>query len=204
MSRTLIKREPKEFRDNGSISGIMLKLFLYSQEESSKEQEHKKHKRYLDKEKVYVLNKYVFPSMVRLTYFFKYVSTYKSLDKIFENDIKDLLGIRVKDPESDDYAFIFSDLIRSILSMDFYEKDFRLGLIQILQEIIREKVEDYLTHTHEKTTLTRVIIDDFDRVSAWTEMIAESISQAAEDKVRPHRTISFRHRLSLPGGEKSI
>jgi hypothetical protein len=204
MPRTLIKRQPREFYDKGSISGLMLRLFQYTHEGSSKEQEHKKHKRYLDKEKVHVLNKYVFPSMVCLTYFFKYASTYKGLNRIFENDIKDLLGIRVKDHDSDDYAFIFSDLIRSILSMDSHEKDFRLALIQILQEIIREKVEDYLTHTHENKILTKVIMDDFDRISAWTAMLAGSVAQTTEDKMQPRRTISFRHRLSLPGGEKSI
>jgi hypothetical protein len=197
----------KKFSDNGNIFGIMLQLLqqrkhhdnIASINDERKYMEHKskEHKRYLDAKKVDILDKYVFQSMAYLTYFFKYVSTYKDLNKIFGNDIKDLLGIRVEDTESDEYAFIFSDLLRSILSMDLYEKDFRLRLIHILQEIIWEKVDHYLSHIHENRILIDVVHDDFKRVSAWTAMLAESIDQTAEDKRRPHRTINFAPRLSL-------
>jgi hypothetical protein len=208
------KQEVKLFNDKGNIYRIMMQL-LRNAERVNKtnstnerreylEHKNKEHKRYLDTKKVHVLDNYVFQSMAYLTYFFKYVSTYKALNKIFENDIKDLLGIRVKDPESDDYAFIFSDLLRSILSMEFYDKGFRLALIHILQEIINEKVIEYLTHRHENETLLKVVLNDFDRVSAWTAMLAEAAAQTEEDKVQPHRTIDFRGRLSLPEGEKSI
>jgi hypothetical protein len=208
------KKEPKVFYDKGNISGIMLKLFQHldhtnktkpiNEDSPSEEQEYKKHKRYLDKEKVNFLNKHIFPSMVCLTYFFKYVSTYKTLNKTFENDVKDLLGIRVKDPESDDYAFIFADLLRSILSTEFCNKGFRLGLIHILQEIIKENVEEYVDSTQKNENIKNVILDDFDRVSAWTAILAENVDQTAEDKIQPHRTISFERRLSLYEPSESI
>jgi hypothetical protein len=156
--------------------------------------------------------------MAYLTYFLKYVSTYKVLNKIFENDIKDLLGIRVEDPESDDYAFVFSDLIRSILSLEDStaiianfdsegknKKDFRLGLIHILQEIIKEKIEEHINSTQKNQNIKNIVLEDFDRVSAWTAVLAEGVGQTVEEnKVQPHRTIDFRGRLSLPDGKESI
>jgi hypothetical protein len=49
----------------------------------------KEYRRYLDKEKVRILNDYIFPSMATLLFFFKCVANYPELRSIFENDIKD-------------------------------------------------------------------------------------------------------------------
>ncbi|MFL6395080.1 MAG: hypothetical protein ACJ708_10580, partial [Nitrososphaeraceae archaeon] len=124
------------------------------------------------------------------------------LNKIFENDVKDLLGIRVKDPESDEYAFLFADLLSSILSTEFHKKGVRLGLIHILQEIIKENVEEYIDSTQKNENIKNIILGDFDRVSAWTAIFSENIDQTAE--VRAHRTVNFNDRLSLREGEGPI
>jgi hypothetical protein len=137
-----------------------------------------------------------------LTYFFKYVSTSKALNKIFENDVKDLLGIRVKDPESDEYAFLFADLLSSILSTEFHKKGVRLGLIHILQEIIKENVEEYIDSTQKNENIKNIILGDFDRVSSWTAIFSENMDQTAG--VRAHRTLNFNDRLSLREGEGPI
>jgi hypothetical protein len=120
--------------------------------------------------------------------------------------------------KTDDYAFVFSDLIRSILSLEDStgiianfdsegknKKDFRLGLIHILQEIIKEKIEEHINSTQKNQNIKNIVLEDFDRVSAWTAVLAEGVGQTVEEnKVQPHRTIDFRGRLSLPDGKESI
>ncbi|MFL6321425.1 MAG: hypothetical protein ACJ72Q_13235 [Nitrososphaeraceae archaeon] len=130
------------------------------------------------------------------------MSTYKPLNKIFENDVKDLLGIRVKDPESDEYAFLFADFLSSILSTEFHKKGVRLGLIHILQEIIKENVEEYIDSTQKNENIKNIILGDFDRVSSWTAIFSENMDQTAG--VRAHRTLNFNDRLSLREGEGPI
>jgi hypothetical protein len=49
-----------------------------------------KHKRYLDKEKVLILDKHIFPAMANLQFFFYYVSRYPELREVFDDDIKEL------------------------------------------------------------------------------------------------------------------
>ncbi len=101
-----------------------------------------------------------------------------------------MLGIRVKDPESDEYAFLFADLLSSILS------------IQSIQEIIKENVEEYVDSTQKNENIKNIILGDFDRVSAWTAIFSENMDQTAE--VRVHRTVNFNDRLSLREGEGPI
>jgi hypothetical protein len=212
------KKEPKKFGDKGNIYPLMNKLLWHEEHNetestnenlTNEQQEYKmykrrEHKRYLDQQKVDLLNNHVFQSMAYLTYFFKYVSTYKVLNKIFENDIKDLLGLRVKGPESEEYALILSDLLHSILSIEFSNKNSRLELIHILQEIIREKVEEYVGSTQRNENIKNIILCDFDRLSAWTAMLAEGVAQTTEDELQPHRTISFEGRLSLHEDERPL
>ena len=176
---------------------------LTNEQQEYTEHKRREHKRYLDQQKVDILDKYVFQSMAYLTYFFKYVSTYKTLNKVFENDVKDLLGLRIKEPESEEYAFVLSDLLHSILSIEFSNKDLQLELIHIVQEIIKEKVEAYIGNTQRNNKVKDIILGDFDRVSAWTAMLAEDVAETAED-VQPHRTIDFDGRLSLCEPSKSI
>ena len=176
---------------------------LTIQQQEYKQYKRSEHKRYLDQQKVGVLDKYIFQSMAYLTYFFKYVSTYKTLNEIFENDIKDLLGLRA-DAESEEYAFILSDLLHSILSIEFSNKNLRLELIHVVQEIIREKVEEYAGSTKRNENIKNIILTDFDRVSAWTAMLAGNVAQTAEEKVQPHRTITFESRLSLHDAERPL
>ena len=69
-----------------------------------------KSKRYLDTEKVDLLNNYIFPSMANVIFFFRCMSRYPRLKARFENDVKDLLGVRRENPRPDNYGFIFSAL----------------------------------------------------------------------------------------------
>jgi hypothetical protein len=71
------------------VNKFMVKLLQHlldeeeikSQEKITREEleKLKKHKRYLDKEKVKILNNYIFPSMANVVFFFKSIVSYPEL-----------------------------------------------------------------------------------------------------------------------------
>jgi hypothetical protein len=180
----------------------------------------KNRKRYLDKEKVLILDKYIFPSMANLTFFFRSISKHHELKEIFDNDIKDLLGINRKDPKKDKFGFIFFELVSSILlieeethSEDAANKDdfplhyqlarkgkndFRLRLNHLLQDIVKNKTVD-VDLAGVSNAEKRIVQDDFNRVRLWTRIIAEGGTQITENideedienNIPPRRTIKF-------------
>ncbi|MGB7883443.1 MAG: hypothetical protein WBL44_12000 [Nitrososphaeraceae archaeon] len=156
------------------------------------------HKRYLDKEKVGLLNNCIFPSMANIVFFFKYISRYPELKEVFDNDIKDLLGVRRENPNKDNYGYIFSDLLRSIIMPELgyyneeklHDKDFRLRLTQILQETVIAKTGIYLIDMFTNESI-HVVQNDFNRAKAWVEAVANSAGQNAVDSKPPNRPIRF-------------
>lgn len=215
MSEKIIKRSIKGYSVDDSILRLMINLLQHISDMENGQIVNNNRKRYLDKEKVLILDKYIFPSMANLIFFFKSISRYPELKKIFDDDIKDLLGVRRINPEQNKYAYLFSQLVRSILLIedepyseeeadrdDFpshYQlaetdkKDYRLRLNQILQDIVKIKVVDIdLAGVSEREK--RFVQDDFNRVRLWTKIIAEGGAQITEDTedIRlPHRTIKF-------------
>ena len=80
-----------------------------------------------------------------------------------------------------------------------------MGLIQILQEAIWAKVDFSLAGVFKNPSAQRVVADDFNRVWAWTRMLAEQVDQQAEKEEKLHRTISFNGQVSLrPDGDAII
>jgi hypothetical protein len=112
----------------------------------------KKKRNEIDRLKVYYLNKHIFPAMANLAFFFGAITKHPELEKIYEDDIKDLLGIRRKKPSDKSKpkplcGFMFSDLLRNILKVSGspFEKreimkDYSLILNHRAEEIVRMKV----------------------------------------------------------------
>jgi hypothetical protein len=178
----------------------MIDLLQYHEDvELADDQKHKEHKRYLDKQKVVILDRHIFPSMANIVFFFRYISRYPELKGVFENDIKDLLGVRRENPQEDNYGFIISDLLLSILmpGLDYYndekirDKDFRLRLNQILQKAVMTKAGLHLTEMFRNVSIQHMVEDDFSRAEAWAEMLANNAGQSAAENKAPHRTIRF-------------
>ena len=65
--------------------------------------------------KVKILNRYIFPAMADLTFFFEAIAEYPELQETFANDLKDLLGIRRYDPDKTEYGYMLQSLIGAIL-----------------------------------------------------------------------------------------
>lgn len=196
-----INKLPADMSEQEARSRLLL---LNEQEEKARGR-----KRYLDKEKVKVLDKLIFPSMANLSYFFRCLTIYPQLREVFEDDVKDLLGVKRNNPQENNYGFIFFDLLRSILLIGEeirvgerdYDKGFRLRLNQVLQEIVWAKVDVSLANVFKNPSAQRVVADDFNRVWAWTRMLAESVDQSAEDNTPPHRTIRTGTYQLKPDGE---
>lgn len=219
MTENKSKIHQKCYEQHTAITTLMTKLLFFKDDEeerqimrsapkdqqqdyglNEREAKAKTHKRFLDKEKVAVLDKYIFPSMANLRFFFKSIAAYPQLREVFEDDIKDLLGIRRNNPQPDNYGFIIFNLLHSILltgegvcnEKRRHNKDFRLRLNQLLQETVRAKVDASLTDVFNNESAQRTVADDFNRVWGWTRMLAQSIDQSVEDNIPPRRTIKSR------------
>jgi hypothetical protein len=161
----------------------------------------------LNKRKNDVLKK-IFKSMANLIFFFECIanlpsSTMPSVDKVerearkvirelFQNDVKDLLGIRrsAKDKRQT-YAFLFDRLIHSLIYTGDGKVDegnqFRLKLIHILQDSIYRKVPVTLSDDFSQGG-KGIVLNDIGRAAAWTEMLAKKVDTK---EGTPSNTINF-------------
>jgi hypothetical protein len=147
----------------------------------------------LGKIKPRILGDIIFPSMEIVLYFFNEVSKHPELQKTFNDDIKDLLGVRRHNPHPNNYGFIFSNLIASILLIKWVgkhleEDDFRLRLIQILQEIIFLGLNQSLPEFLKDKRMYNRMLQDLEGATGWTSMLALHVK---EDKKLPKRKFRF-------------
>lgn len=142
--------------------------------------------------KVHILNTYVFPSMANVTFFFKCIAQHPELEQLFEDDIKDLLGVRRNKPAEHIYGFMFFELVWSIIILsgkrEHDKEDFRLRLNHLLQQIVCHKVEISLADVFRTERAQEAVSDDFNRVWAWTGMLADAVDQ---DEGEPRRTFDL-------------
>jgi hypothetical protein len=128
-----------------------------------------------------ILDKIIFPAMANLTFFFKAVASHPELKERYDDNIKDLLGIRRNNPSDTAYAFMFESLISNILwvlsrSHKNDSEDFTLKLNHILQQIVWAKFSQRLEDTFGyNMTVHRTVTSDFDRVEGWTSMAASNV-----------------------------
>jgi hypothetical protein len=145
----------------------------------------------LKKRKTNVLDR-IFTSMANLTFFFKCIAEHPELNKLFEDDVKDLLGVRSMRHEV--YGFMFINLLEGILMLGErsinYEKDFRLKLSSRLQKMVWDKVLHSSTNVFKTEGARKAVSDDFARVRAWTEMLADGADEDVDNEV-PKRTFDF-------------
>jgi hypothetical protein len=162
-------------------------------EESSEDIKDKK----IDRLKVHYLDKHIFQAMADLIFLFEAIALFPELKKLYEDEVKDLLGVRHN--KSRQYGFIFRNMLRSILvirSEEFGTKprdkygheDFRLRLNHILQDIVLDKVRQYLPNVFSVDEAQRAVKADFSRAWAWTRTLASSTD---EEEEMPHRTFDF-------------
>jgi hypothetical protein len=169
-----------------------------------------------DRLKVYYLDKHIFQAMANLAFFFEAIAKHPELEKIYEDDIKDLLGIRRKKLFDKSMrkplcGFMFYNLLHNILKIcdpsrrKEIVKDFRLILNHRAEEIVRKKVSASIPSGYdskkggkiiqlvddEENRVYNNILGDFDRVLGWTAMLKSDIDKSQDVEEKPHRTFNF-------------
>jgi hypothetical protein len=161
--------------------------------------------------KLYYLDKHIFQAMANLAFFFEAIAKHPELEDLFEDDIKDLLGVRRNKSAKHVCGFMFFDLLRNILKVgdlhlereEGIQHDFRLILNHHAVRIVRNKVSAFLAGGYEKKdgqvmlvdfkkeNVRKVILDDFTRALAWTGALATGVDSNLDDEEEPHRTFDF-------------
>jgi len=110
----------------------------------SKAQEKKS--RALDRRKVYLLDKYIFPGMADLVFFIQTVNADPRLQELFEDDLKDLFGLR---QFTGDYLYsgTLARLLQGMLFDGYYHDDnsvegvdYRTILANIIMDVVEKKL----------------------------------------------------------------
>jgi hypothetical protein len=161
-------------------------------------------------DKVRVLDK-IFQAMADLSYFLESISAHIELQEIFDDDLKELLGLKIERQKSFEkhnnrqYWITFnpdtlSRLLRAMVAMDKRtpvesendksQGDFRLLLPHLLQQVILAKVQRY-TMSNSTESVIDIMNDDLARASAWTQLYA---SRVLDDKVPYRRAIGYSFR----------
>ncbi len=169
-----------------------MKEEIHLSTEASPSDSFKKEIRKNDRMKSHILDKFIFPSMANLTFFFECIAEYPELQKTFEDDIKELLGIKRNNPVSKIYGFMFSKLIDCILSWDVIHikdpirgrKNFRVDLMNVLQIIVANHFEEKISELNVPNTINILARNDMDRTWGWINMLKNSIGDQDELALR--------------------
>ena len=181
-------------------------------------------KRYsnLKKRKIDALNR-IFKSMANLTFYFECIAQDDELNKIFEDDTLDLLGLR-DETSKERYEYIFSRLIRSILigakksrltiedilpvkkrgkkPQEEGTYDFRLILTDLLQQLLNQKLKRTSQDLFgEEPRVIENVLDDFERARGWTIML-RNMTDREKLMEEPYRIFDFNTAEILYGSKR--
>jgi len=173
--------------------------------------------------KTHILDKIIFPSMANLMCFFFAIAKNYQLRLLFDDDIKELLGIKRNEPNSTSYAFMFEYLIHTMLIWGLNEsqipdyhiendkvkdndkKNFRIRLIHILQSIADTNIQ-FLNHHYLPYSMysSDLIRQDIRRALAWTGMLAGNADDEYKLEVDPkkYEKLSSQSEARLTSDEK--
>jgi hypothetical protein len=124
--------------------------------------------------------------MANLDFFFRAIAEYPKLQDVFENDLKDLLGIR-RDPSKYEYGYMLQRLLRAVLIigneeydnnayLNYKEVEFRFKLLDNLQQLIWYKYYPYIAKIFKyNPQLQHTVGSDFSRVLGYTGSLADPV-----------------------------
>lgn len=147
--------------------------------------------RELKRMKNYYLNKHIFPSMANLVVFFEYISNSPDLQKVFDDDIYELL-FRGNENGSNSLA-VYHRFVESTIKWDVKHnpKSFRLELVHSLQNIIFQNLPlilgDIMAEEKYSTEMGNIIRQDLSRANLWAKITAGRAEYQSYDHKRPVR-----------------
>ena len=131
----------------------------------------------LRQDKKRLLDNVVFPSMTNLLVFFIRLKENEELIELFEEDIKEMFGFGGGLRKNTD---VIGGFIDSILTWDMekYPDNFRLGLIEQIQQVIFDKVaismSGRIIDKERLTILSQTIDSDMRRALSWTQFLSST------------------------------
>jgi hypothetical protein len=173
---------------------------VISNEEITKERKEAKERREnLNKQKVVVLNRHIFPAMANLTTLLEQMLVHPYIHEIFDKDLQALFFAQSK--TSTDKEYIFRRFIRASMMHQIrkQEKDedgiersvttllpeYRFIVCEIMQialwEMVMGGVGTNKFKSHREGFLKDILVDDVGRAAAWMKMFADE----------PHRNLKL-------------
>ena len=140
-------------------------------------------------EKNRILNDIVFPSMSNLTYFFQFIASNSELQKIFDDDIKDLLGLRRKNKKMK-VGYMFEYLLTGMLEWDEHLDKKKYNFSPILFQIIGKAITYGLQPRFLKNydlNIFKLFMQDIDRLGAWLASYTDNRSDFEDLDADPNR-----------------
>jgi hypothetical protein len=140
----------------------------------------------LRQDKKRLLDNVIFPSMNNLLVFFERLKENEELLDLFENDIKELFGY-IREPQNIDQEDeseynirhnVIGRFLDSVLTWNIekYPDNFRLGLIEQIQQVIFDKVTISMSGSiidkERLTILSQTIDNDMRRALSWTQFLS--------------------------------
>jgi hypothetical protein len=190
--------------------GRFLKEWLQYQQEEAKATEAgkeltvevKKHGRYLQKEKVRILNEIIFPSMANVLYFLEEVAKSRELKEGFDQDIKELLGLQYTAEKTAEgyyypetakgYRPAIQRLVGAMLKWDYNrtgeEPNFRLEALATIQHELSNELSSLATFQLSLDASAKLVTRDLSSVDAWAQLISK---QYRPNYGEPSRRIRF-------------
>jgi hypothetical protein len=124
----------------------------------------------------YVMNKVIFPSMANILYFLEQVSKHGELQEVFDEDIEELLGLKI--PPDKIHKGYLPAIYRLLLATVTWnnEKDptnYRLHVIENMQKICHDRLQNIAYLDGSKgPDMARLIGSDIGRAWTWAQVFA--------------------------------
>jgi hypothetical protein len=150
-----------------------------------------------------ILDDVVFQAMADITFFFSVVGAHPEIQKLFDDDIKEILGVKRINPKERPYGFMFIALVSGMLLNQFKTgKDFRLRLNYYLQQMVWDKMSQYLSEIFESSAVQGSVSQDFNRVLGWTETLMFAMPK--KDEYRIPEVVPVNREKGLTKDEKEL
>jgi glutaredoxin-related protein len=159
--------------------------------------------RQLERRKVHYLNNVIFPSMANVVYFLEMVSKNPELQEEFDDDVLDLLGLRITEEMKNKGGndFVIARLTRAVIDWterpsnyehkrksSFRTSNFRLAAMAVILQMIFYKAIKLSTVEMGGEFSNIIIKNDFGRAWLWAKLFTKNIEQEVGD---PHRPTNF-------------
>jgi hypothetical protein len=159
--------------------------------------------RLLGRKKVHYLNNVIFPSMANVVYFLEMVSKNPELQEEFDDDVLDLLGLRITEESQNKGGNnpVIARLTKAMIdwterpSNDEHKRNtslrtsnFRLAVMAIMLQMILYKAVKFSTVEMGGEFSNIIIKNDFGRAWLWARLFSKNIEREVSD---PHRPTNF-------------